>query len=174
MEAGKRIHPNLQLETKLKLAAPLASRPLSELFACPPETGSLLAASMQPVPFEPGEVVFTEGSSCRGLYVVMAGQLVRRSTRTEKLVTLGSSRTGDLVELAAALGDRLHSYSLVGQTPGSLLLLPMGTLDQVFQSYPPMRMRLLEELAREVSRGYHSCVLALQVRRRRHSNAPVV
>jgi CRP-like cAMP-binding protein len=80
-----------------------------------------------------------------------------------------------LVELAAALGDLHHTYSLVAQTAGSLLLLPIEALNLAFQSYPELRMRLLEELAREVSRAYHACSLSNGVRtRRRKSRTAVV
>ena len=35
-----------------------------------------------------------------------------------------------------------------------ILLLPMAALKRAFEAYPRLRMQLLEELAREVSRGY--------------------
>jgi len=35
--------------------------------------------------------------------------------------------------------------------------LPMQALEQAFRLHPPLRMRLLEELAREVSRAYVAC-----------------
>jgi CRP-like cAMP-binding protein len=59
--------------------------------------------------------------------------------------------------------------------PGSLLLLPIEALHQSFESYPPMRMRLLEELAREVSRAYHACSVssAIRTRRRRPEQAAI-
>lgn len=85
-------------------------------------------------------------------------------------VTLGSARPGDLVELAATLGDGHHSYTLSSVTPGSLLLLPQDALQRAFESYPPLRMRLLEELAREVSRAYITCCLTRVVPARRHGN----
>jgi CRP-like cAMP-binding protein len=46
-------------------------------------------------------------------------------------------------------------------------LLPIEALNQAFLSYPPLRMRLLEELAREVSRAYHLCTLTNLTRARR-------
>jgi CRP-like cAMP-binding protein len=61
------------------------------------------------------------------------------------------------VELGAALGDGTHTFTLSAQTPGSLLQLPIEALQQAFDSFPPLRMQLLEELAREVSRGYFTC-----------------
>ena len=63
-------------------------------------------------------------------------------------------RAGELVELGAVLGNGVHTYTLSAQTSGLVLLLPIEVMNQAFEAYPPMRMRLLEELAREVSRGY--------------------
>ena len=93
------------------------------------------------------------------LYLVVSGQFLRKTERLETRLTLGPARAGDLVELAAALGDGRHTYTLSAQTPGSLLLLPIEALQQAFEGYPPLRMRLLEELAREVSRAYNACCL---------------
>lgn len=118
-------------------------------------------------------MVFRQSSACRGLFVVVSGQFVRRAERLDTRLTLGLSRAGDLVELAAALGDGHHTYTLSAQTAGSLLLLPIEALNQAFQSYPPLRMRLLEELAREVSRGYEaSCQNRAPKTRRRGPEAP--
>ena len=89
----------------------------------------------------------------------------------ETRVTLGPARAGDLVELAAALGDGRHTYTLSAQTAGSVLLLPMDALSQAFQSYPPLRMQLLEELAREVSRAYDTCCLNRAVNSRHRASA---
>jgi CRP-like cAMP-binding protein len=66
---------------------------------------------------------------------------------------------GDLVELAAVLGNGRHNYTLSAQSPGVAFMLPLEALEQAFRSYPQLRMQLLEELAREVSRAYHSCRL---------------
>jgi len=132
----------------------MVSRPLTELLQCPPTTGSLLNGSAQCMEHQAGGVVFRQGEVCQGLYVVVSGQFMRRTERLETKLTLGTTRPGDLVELAAVLGDRRHTYTLSAQIPGSVLLLPMDALSQAFREYPPLRMQLLEELAREVSRGY--------------------
>ena len=84
------------------------------------------------------------------------------------------ARAGDLVELAAALGDGRHTYTLAAQVAGSVLLLPMDALNQAFETFPRLRMRLLEELAREVSRGYDaSCRNRAPKTRQRSPKAPV-
>ena len=133
------------------------AHPLAELLECPPETGNLLNGAAQCIDFDAGEIVFRQSGACQGLYVVVSGQFLRRAERLEARLTLSPARAGDLVELAAALGDGHHTYTLSAQTAGSVLLLPMEALSQAFQNYPPLRMRLLEELAREVSRAYNAC-----------------
>lgn len=137
----------------------VSTHPLVELLACPPAASSLLTASAQSISFAAGETVFGQSGPCKGLFLVVSGQFLRRAERLSMRVTLGMARPGDLVELAAALGDRVHTYTLIAQTAGTVLLLPIEALHHAFQSHPPLRMRLLEELAREVSRAYHLCTL---------------
>ncbi|MDR3727454.1 MAG: Crp/Fnr family transcriptional regulator [Terracidiphilus sp.] len=147
----------------------VAAHPLAELLECPPETGNLLNGAAKCIDFDAGEVVFRQNEECRGLYVVVSGLFLRRAERLQTRLTLGPARTGDLVELAAALGDGHHTFTLCAQTPGSLLILPIEALQQVFVNYPPLRMRLLEELAREVSRAYLSCCMNRTGPLRRHN-----
>ena len=162
----------MQSEARSKQLEAVSTHPLAELLACPPSTSSLLTASAQTIAFSAGEVIFSQSAVCRGLYLVVSGQLTRRAERLSMRVTLGMAKSGDLVELAAALGNRVHTYTLVAQTPGSVLLLPIDALHHAFQSYPPLRMRLLEELAREVSRAYHLCTLTNLARSRRRGPSP--
>jgi CRP-like cAMP-binding protein len=103
--------------------------------------------------------------------VVVSGQFLRKTERLEMRLTLGPARAGDLVELAAALGDGRHTYSLSAQTPGSVLLLPAEALNLAFQDCPQLRMQLLEELAREVSRAYIACCMNRTPRAHRRSSA---
>ena len=154
-------------EARARILSATAAHPVSELLACPPATSNLLTAAAKTIMFEGGEVIFRQGSVCAGLYLVIQGQLQRRTERLNTRITLGVARPGELIELAAALGDRQHTYSLVGQVAGSLLMLPMEALERAFQSHPPLRMQLLEELAREVSRAYQACTLAHCARSRR-------
>jgi len=160
----------VQGEAKSERMEAVAPHPLAELLECPPETGKLLNGAEHCIEFDAGEVVFRQHGVCKGLYVVVGGLFLRKAERLKTRLTLGPARAGDLVELAAALGDGHHTYTLSAQTPGSTLMLPIESLSQVFESYPPLRMRLLEELAREVSRAYLSCCLNRTVHVRRRGN----
>jgi CRP-like cAMP-binding protein len=156
-------------ERLVRLAA-AASHPLSELLDCPQEAGQLLTGVSRCIDVDAGEAVFRQNEGCKGLYVVVSGDFVRKAERFQLRVTLGSARPGDLVELAAALGDEKHTYTLTALTPGSVLMLPIDALRHAFENHPPLRMRLLEELAREVSRAYITCCLTRVTPARRHAN----
>lgn len=164
----------MQSEARSGRMEAVAAHPLAELLDCPPEAGNLLNGAAQCIEFDAGEAVFRQQEDCKGLYVVVSGLFMRKAERLKTRLTLGPARAGDLVELAAALGDGYHTYTLSAQTPGSLLLLPIESLSQVFEKYPPLRMRLLEELAREVSRAYLSCCLnrTVHIRRRNEGAEP--
>lgn len=158
--------PAMQRETRSRRLEAVRAHPVAELLECPPEIVLLLNRSAQCLSFEAGEAVFHQSGICRGLYLVITGQFLRRAERLKTRLTLGPVRAGDLVELAAALGDRHHTFTLAAQTAGSVLMLPMEALNQAFQSFPPLRMRLLEELAREVSRAYNTCCFSRMARPR--------
>jgi CRP-like cAMP-binding protein len=157
----------VQFEATQERIMAVAAHPLAELLECPPTAGDLLNESSKCISFDAGEVVFRQFGSCKGLYVVVSGSFQRRAERLNSRVILGNARAGDLVELAAALGDGNHTYTLTAVTPGTLLLLPIAELRRAFESYPPLRMRLLEELAREVSRAYYTCIVDRVTPRRR-------
>jgi CRP-like cAMP-binding protein len=131
-----------------------APHPIAELLSCPPAIASLLNASAETVAFDIGDALFHQNDFCQGLYVVVSGQLLRKSARLDTRITLGNVRAGEITELAAMLCDGRHTYTLIAQTPGTAMRLPKLALESAFVSYPSLRMRLLEELAREVSRAY--------------------
>lgn len=160
-----------QVDTRLERLIAVAAHPLAELLDCPEETGRLLSGETKSIDFEAGQVVFRQLEPCKGLYVVAGGDFVRKAERYQMRVTLGPARSGDLVELAAALGDLRHTYTLSAVGSGSLLLVPIDALHRAFESYPRLRMRLLEELAREVSRAYITCCLTRLTPARRRVNA---
>lgn len=161
----------MQLETRSRRMEAVQAHPVAELLECPPEVGLLLNVSAQCINFEAGDVVFRQSGVCSGLYLVISGQFQRRTERLETHLMLAPARSGELVELAAALGDGYHTYTLAAQSAGSVLLLPIEALNKAFQSYPPLRMQLLKELAREVSRAYVTCCICRTAKPKRGSIA---
>ena len=148
-----------------------APHPIAELLACPAAVGNMLNVSAECIEFSAGDVVFHQNDICQGLYVVIAGQLSRKAARLDTRLTLGTVRAGEIVELASMLGDVRHTYTLIAQSQGTVMRLPKESLSRAFQMYPPLRMRLLEELAREVSRAYGMCCATRLAGMRRRTTA---
>ena len=143
------------------------AHPLAELLACPQEAANLLNVSSRTIAFGTGEAIFRQGEPCRGLYLVVAGELVRKAERLSTRIVLGQVHVGELIDLAGALGDGRHTCTLASETDGLLLVLPLASLQQTFLAYPPLRMHLLEELAREVSCAYRSGRITREIMARR-------
>lgn len=136
---------------------PVAPRSLSELMQCPPSVCCLLNQSSRTIHYEAGDIVFHQFDDCRGLYLIISGEFRRRTNRLKTQLMLGYARSGDLVELGAALGGPRHSYTLSAASAGSVLMLPIEALHRAFDAHPPLCRQLLEEMAREVSRSYEAC-----------------
>ncbi len=151
-----------------------AAHPLAELLACPPQAGDILSGAAQIFQFDAGWVVFRQHQICNGLYLLACGSFARSAVRLNTRLALGMAHTGELVELAAALGGGRHTYTLTAVSAGSLLMLPMATLSRAFDLHPPLRMHLLEELAREVSRAYALCCFNRLEARARRTHAKMV
>lgn len=132
-------------------------RPWVELLQGSSEAGPVLHPTAQSVSCEAGEVIFRQNEDCKGLYLVAAGEFLRKAEQWKSRLSMGTARAGEWVELAAALGEGHHGYTLTAETAGSLLMLPIAGVRRVMESYPVLRMKLLEELAREVSRAYQIC-----------------
>src|ERR1700739_4756485 len=150
-----------------------AAHPIAELLACPPAIGNMLNAAAECIEFDAGDVVFQQSDICRGLYVLISGQLLRKAARLDARLTLGTVRPGELVELAAMLGDVRHTYTIVAQSKGTVVRLPKEALQRGFEMYPRLRMQLLEELAREVSRAYAICCATRQAGMRHRPSVPL-
>ena len=148
-----------------RVAAP-SSRSLAELLDCPPAIGDLLGRSVQRREYVSGEVLFAQGAPCEALFLLMEGVFSRTAQRREKRLSLGPVQSGSLVELAAALGNGVHTYTLTAQDRSAALLFPLPALREALERHPPLRMRLLEELGREVSRAYGVAYLPRRTRNR--------
>ena len=82
--------PAMQRETRSRRLEAVRAHPVAELLECPPEIVLLLNRSAQCLSFEAGEAVFHQSGICRGLYLVITGQFLRRAERLKDAVDAGS------------------------------------------------------------------------------------
>lgn len=147
---------------------PLAvSQPLTLLLSCPSAIEQKLGSVTIRRSYEEGEVLFEQNTPCDGLYLIVAGEFSRITDRWDKRLSLAPLKAGDLAELAAILGDGKHISTVTAITAASALVFPRSALEEAFTAYPPLRMHLLEELGREVSRAYTTLSFGRGIRTRR-------
>lgn len=162
--------PMASLEERQGLHA-VAPRPLTELLACPGPLEQMLGANAERRDYGSGDVVFSQNQECAGLYLLLAGEFARSALRREKRLSLGILRAGELIDLASVLGNSRHNYTITAVGPSAALLFPMSSLEAAFEEYPPLRMHLLEELGREVSRAYGTVYVSRKTRVRHIATA---
>jgi CRP-like cAMP-binding protein len=101
-----------QLESELNVWPRQRRIRLPSCWSVPKRQDNCSPSVSRCIDVDAGEAVFRQNGSCKGLYVVVSGDFVRKAERLQMRVTLGTARPGDLVELAAALGDGHHTYTL--------------------------------------------------------------
>lgn len=129
-------------------------QPLTFLFECPKEVEKKLGAATERRSFVDGQVLFEQNQACDGLYLILAGEFARATDRWGTRLSLSPLHAGDLVELAAILGDGQYTSTVTATSSAAVMVFPRTALEEAFAAFPPLRMRLLEELGREVSRAY--------------------
>lgn len=133
------------METTLHLPAPLGN--------LPPEAQATLAAFLEPVRFQAGDVILEEGEPGDSCYVIEEGKVrieVRRShVDTENVL--------EVLEPGAFLGelsllDRLpRSASAVAETDVVAHRFTADALDDLLQQHPAVGTALLRELGRDAA-----------------------
>ncbi len=144
-----------------------AAQPLNLLLSCPAEVEQKLGAATERRSYSDGDILFEQGKICDGLHLIVSGEFARTTERWEARLNLSPLHAGDLVELTAILGDGKHTSTAVATGPASTLVFPRAALEEAFLVYPPLRMHLLEELGREVSRAYAMLSFGRRVRTRK-------
>jgi len=81
-------------EERIERLAAAAAHPLAELLECPEEAGQRLSSVSRCIDVDAGKSVFQQNASCKGLYVVVSGDFVRKAERLQLRVTLGTARPG--------------------------------------------------------------------------------
>ncbi len=113
-----------------------------------PESLDVLTQRVVQQHFEPGEVIFSEGHTCEGLYVVEAGLVklykVSKDGREQVLATHGPGQT--LSELPMIDGDS-YPFSAAALVKSTLWVIATKTLETVCQSEPDCARQVLSIVA---------------------------
>lgn len=106
-------------------------------------------------PFKRGEVVFHEGSTPQGVYVVCTGKVkVYKSSRTGQQLTTRVESPGDLLGHITLLANE-GPYTGTGEAlePSVVSMIDTRTFHEFLTKFPSAGIALMRELARDVRRG---------------------
>lgn len=106
-------------------------------------------------PFKRGEVVFHEGSTPQGLFVVCTGKVkVYKSSRTGQQLTTRIESPGDLLGHVTLLANE-GPYTGTGEAlePSVVSMVETRQFQNFLAKYPEAALALMRELARDVRRG---------------------
>ncbi|MBX9704233.1 MAG: cyclic nucleotide-binding domain-containing protein [Silvanigrellaceae bacterium] len=86
--------------------------------------------------FAPGEVVFEEGDSNTGIYLIQEGEFEVYRTRDGFEVHLGKLKNGDFIGTVTLLSGDSRSASVRSLTTSSVILYSNKSISDVFKSIP--------------------------------------
>lgn len=104
-----------------------------ELFSCFDEAQqAILANSIQTEQYEFGDTVLSEGSHCKGVYIIHAGAVRLFSESKGHEVSLGVRKAGEIFAELAALRDFKTEYSVRASGKTTLLFIPREVFSELF------------------------------------------
>src|SRR5579859_2014165 len=121
---------------------------LHSAFASLPVDGlAMIAASLEPVEVEAGEIVVREGDPPGPMYVIEDGRLRAFLERDGHRDTINFLRKGDSFGELSVLEGRNRTASVEALTPVRLLRLTPALFERLLGEYPEFRRRLEERAA---------------------------
>jgi len=102
--------------------------------------------------FETGELVYTEGESAKGAYLVLRGKvkLVANSSDGKALI-LRIARPGEIISLSAALSGRGNDTSAEAVEPVAVSFITAANLYRLMETAPELGLQFAQELSLEYS-----------------------
>jgi len=100
--------------------------------------------------FAAGEALFKEGEPAREAFLLQEGRvrLLKRVRMVERSLLL--LKPGDLFGESALLDDGARNSTAVALSEGAVLVLDRSTFRSLFENYPAIATRMLEQLIRRV------------------------
>jgi len=110
-----------------------------------------LAQQCKPRQLHPGNVLFEEGESCRGLYIIGEGSVeVRQVSFGGREQVLHTEGPGATLGEAPLFDRQAYVASAVAVEPTQVLFLPRAALLRLCHRRPSVALSILETLARRV------------------------
>lgn len=99
--------------------------------------------------FDEGEVVFDRHSDCRGVYLVVEGEVdVVNYSSQGREIAYAKVRAGEYFGELSAIDGEPRSANIVAQTVCRIAEVPRETFNELLQNRPQISFRLIEKMVR--------------------------
>jgi CRP-like cAMP-binding protein len=107
--------------------------------------------------WQPGDVVYREGTAPVGVYIVRSGQIdLVYAERRGTVRALRRSTRGDILGLAEAVEARSHGATAIARSPSETGFLHEARLRMLLDDQPFVWFSVLRELSRDVAQSWES------------------
>jgi CRP/FNR family transcriptional regulator, cyclic AMP receptor protein len=100
----------------------------------------------------PGEVLFEEGEQADNVYIIKRGILRAQARRDGQVVVLGDAVQGEFVGEMAHINHESRSATVVALEDCELIVIPIGTIDNVLFSKPVWAQALVRTLSKRLKK----------------------
>ena len=119
---------------------------------CSPRELQRIAAIVDAVHAEPGEILIKEGAPARECFIVADG----RATVTRKNRKLGTLGPGSIAGEMALLDNSPRSATVVAETPMDLYVLDARSFSALLRDVPSVSRKIMASLARRLREAHDS------------------
>lgn len=102
-----------------------------------------------------GAMLFIEGQTARGVFVLCSGKVKLSTTSREgKTIITKISDSGDVLGLNAVVSNRPYEVTAEMMEPGQANFIPRDSLQLFLKDYPEAAMRVAQQLSRNYYTAY--------------------
>jgi CRP/FNR family cyclic AMP-dependent transcriptional regulator len=104
--------------------------------------------------FPAGAVLFEEGQSCTGMYIIQKGRVRLYKKAGQKKVTIDVLKDGDFFGEMACLLGQPRSINAVVEEESQILVVESEVLDELFREKSGLGIKVLGNLASRLRKAY--------------------
>lgn len=131
------------------------SRQSSMFCGLPEETLRALHAFRQTALYPPGALLFVEGESSRGLFVVCTGQAkLSASSKEGKRITVRQVEPGEALGLSSVIADSPYPLTAETLSPSQVCFFPRAEFVRFLCTHAEVSLRVAEHLSMELHKAW--------------------
>ena len=106
--------------------------------------------------FPAGTVLFSEGETCTGMFIIQKGKVRLFIQAGNREITLDTLGEGDFFGQTSCLLEQPRLLSASTEEESHLLLIQPEVLEELFRSHSELGMKILAQMASRLKKAYET------------------